>query len=133
MQGKSHSAKLVESVARGDENPFWTHEAISEHFGMILSALIKAGYAVPSSDDFNRHASHVEACKALGYQTGDLVFEIAVIQDYTRRLFQVDAALMPDVMEASEVGVSEDPRLWEELRSRLAEIAELHQAEWEDH
>ena len=120
MKGKSFSAKTVEAVRDGEENPFWTIEAIGEHVGACWGALAKMGIKVWEDRDDKR------LVRERG-EVGSITYHLRAIDEYQQSVFNAIAALLPDIKRMSE---GETTAL-NKLKLELTQLAERHQREWE--
>lgn len=93
----SYSEDMLKKIEQGQENPFWTIEALGEHAGSLQYVM---GQGNQEQMKYHLHA----------------------IQDYSQKLFQVMAALLPELYESSE-GEREPklpPDAYERVRTHLA-------------
>lgn len=119
MDGKSYSAECVEKVRDGEENPFWTIEAIGEHVQACWGALGRMGINV--LDDTDKIKGRPKG------QPGDIVYHLRAIDEYQQKVWNVVSALLPDIKRMSE---GETIAL-NKLKLELTQLAERHQREWE--
>lgn len=115
---ESHNAKLCQSIADGENNPFWTIEAVQEHINMLWSWYRKQGYEVPPIENGKR--------QVIG-STGDFDHELVVIGGYVQNILDMLSALMPDLYKASDG----DTEALSRLEPFLKDMRDRHESRWQ--
>jgi hypothetical protein len=121
LDGKSHNAKLCEKIRDGEENPFWTVEALGEHVQACWGALAEMGFDVWKRDEAGRATGRPDG------EVGSIIYHLKAVNEYEQRVFNYMAALLPDLYRMSEgetVGLNK-------LKLELEELAKRHQRAWE--
>lgn len=119
-KGQSASATMVNEIAEGKENPFWTIEALQEHIGECWRQLAKTGVEV-----WDKSGPTLQRPKG---KPDTMTYSLSAVDMYASKLFQYMAALEPDIRAASEG----DKEALKRVQQRLAIIAARHQKEWEE-
>ncbi len=120
MEGRSYSAQLCEEVRDGQENPFWTIEALGEHVQACWGALGKMGIPVWKNVD-SRPLERPNG------EIGSITYHLKAIDEYHQKILNVVAALLPDLYAAAKG----DEAALERIRSPLTLLADEYQQQWE--
>ena len=120
MSDKSYGSGYVRAVADGEENPFWTLEALQEHVQMLWGILAKQGVEI--WENGKRGGERPKG------EVGTAVYHLRAVDDYSKKLFEGFAALEHVLYRASDDNVN--PAEQDALKQDLEQRARKYEEYW---
>lgn len=126
---QSASARMVLEVRDGEENPFWTIEALGEQLGSLGYSLSQAGITI------RRPAYNASSAQLKGFwdnipaEHRDILYHFLAAEKYQQQIFQYVAVLLPKLYAASDG----DIEALASIKDELTALAQAHQTEWDHH
>ena len=94
---KSYSAEYIQQLLDGEENPFWTLEALGEQANACWGALAKMGIEVIDPTPEGQR----QALRPRG-NPGEIIYHLRAVEEYQKKLWNAFAALLPDILDFSD-------------------------------
>lgn len=124
---QSASARMVLEVRDGEENPFWTIEALGEQIGSLGYCLSQAGITI-NRPPYNASTEQAkEFWDSIPSEHRDILYHFLAAEKYQQQIFQYVAALLPKLYAASDG----DTEALASIKDELTALAQAHQEKWD--